>query len=69
MLRAVQQRRVKLALSSFVQYNSAADLVIANVRLRYNPREGNDFYVVYNEGLNTDRFRRYRPFPKPVRSC
>ena len=27
----------------------------ANVRFRYNPREGTDFYLVYNEGVNTDR--------------
>ncbi len=27
------------------------------MRLRYNPSEGHDLYVVYNHGLNTDRFR------------
>ncbi|TDI38256.1 MAG: hypothetical protein E2P02_21005 [Acidobacteria bacterium] len=47
-LRVLVMFSVKLSLSSFVQYNSAANLVFANVRLRYNPREGNDFYVVYN---------------------
>lgn len=47
--------------SAFVQYNSAADSVIANVRLRYNPREGTDLYIVYNENLNTHR-GRYSPF-------
>jgi hypothetical protein len=26
---------------------------MTNVRLRYSPREGNDFYIVYDEGLNT----------------
>ena len=46
--------------SAFVQYDSAADEVTANLRIRYNPREGNDFYLVINEGLNTDRFR-YSP--------
>ncbi len=30
----------------FVQYNTAIDDVIANVRFRYNPREGIDFYLV-----------------------
>jgi hypothetical protein len=49
-----------IAAYSFIQYNSAADAVILNVRLRYNPKEGNDFYLVYNEGLNTDRYD-YRP--------
>ena len=23
--------------------------MIGNIRLRYNPREGNDFFLVYNE--------------------
>ena len=63
-LRALVMFSVKLSLSAFVQYNSAADLVIANVRLRYNPREGNDFYVVYNEGRNTDRFREIPTLPQ-----
>ncbi|MCK7461692.1 MAG: hypothetical protein MZU84_06335 [Sphingobacterium sp.] len=30
----------------------------ANVRFRYNPREGTDFYLVYNEGIYTDRSDR-----------
>jgi hypothetical protein len=42
------------SLAAFLQYNTAIDRVIANVRFRYNPREGNDFYLVYDEGLNTD---------------
>ena len=48
----------------FVQYNSAHRAVIANLRLRYNPREGNDFYLVWDEGLVTDRhsFDPVRPF-------
>lgn len=47
----------KLSVAAFVQYNSAIDAVISNFRLRYNPREGNDFYIVYNEGYNSDRYR------------
>jgi hypothetical protein len=47
----------------FVQYTSAQNSVIANLRLRYNPREGNDLYVVWNEVLVTDRtsFTPVRP--------
>jgi hypothetical protein len=58
----VARLRTRLMLSTrltgaaFVQYNSAADAVSMNFRVRYNPREGNDLYIVYNEGLNTDRF-------------
>jgi uncharacterized protein YlzI (FlbEa/FlbD family) len=44
-----------LSTAFFVQYTSAADLVTLNARLRYNRREGQDFYLVFNDGLNTER--------------
>ncbi|MEX0601311.1 MAG: DUF5916 domain-containing protein, partial [Rhodothermales bacterium] len=47
---------VKLSATAFIQYSSAADALITNVRIRYNAREGNDLYVVYNEGRNTNRY-------------
>ena len=54
---------ISVSFSAYVQYNSADDAVITNVRFRYNPREGNDLYLVYDEGYNMDRFREipYRP--------
>ncbi len=45
------------SLSSLAQVNSAARGGVANVRLRYSPREGRDLYLVVNEGFNTDRLR------------
>ncbi len=39
----------KLSVSVFVQYNNVVDEFIGNFRLRYNPREGNDLYIVFNE--------------------
>ncbi len=45
------------SLASFLQVNSAADAGLANLRLRYNPREGSDLYLVVNWGFNTDRLR------------
>lgn len=45
----------KLSVSTFIQYNSAENAIITNFRLRYNPREGNDLYLVFNEGRNTYR--------------
>ena len=39
----------KLSASIFVQYNNDNDAFIGNFRLRYNPREGNDFYLVLND--------------------
>jgi len=43
------------SLSSLFQLNSAADAGLVNLRLRYNPREGSDLYLVINEGFNTNR--------------
>lgn len=45
----------KTSISTFIQYNSAENAVITNFRFRYNPREGNDFYIVFNEGRSTYR--------------
>lgn len=45
----------ELSVSTFAQYSNASGSFISNFRLRYNPKEGNDLYIVYNEGLNTDR--------------
>jgi hypothetical protein len=58
----VLRLRTRVALSTrlsgaaLVQYNSAANAVSLNARVRYNPREGNDLYLVFNESLVTDRF-------------
>jgi hypothetical protein len=43
------------SLNSFGQYNSSTNEAGINARLRYNFREGNDLWLVYNETLNTDR--------------
>ncbi|MCK5840040.1 MAG: hypothetical protein KAG99_09325, partial [Bacteroidales bacterium] len=53
----------KLSISTFVQHNSADNAVIANFRLRYNPREGNDLYLVYNEDFNTSRYQEIPTLP------
>jgi len=53
----------KTSLAAFVQYNTDIDAVIANVRFRYNPREGVDFHLVFNEGRNTNPFSRYPALP------
>ncbi len=61
-LRILAMLSIKFSATAFIQYNSASNSVIANIRIRYNPREGNDFYLVYNEGLNTNRYRE-SPIP------
>ena len=45
----------QVSLNGFVQYNSASDRFSTNIRFRYNFREGNDLWLVYNENLNTYR--------------
>ena len=47
----------KLSTFAFLQYSSTADRLAANPRFRYNPSEGHDLYIVWNEGLVTDRYR------------
>jgi hypothetical protein len=59
-LKALLMLNTRLSVSSFVQYNSADNGMVTNLRIRYNPREGNDFYIVVNEGRNT-----YRDFENP----
>lgn len=46
----------KLSVSSFVQYNSVNNIAVVNFRLRYNPKEGNDLFLVYNETRPTSGF-------------
>ncbi len=49
--------------SAFIQYNSAVNAISSNIRLRYNPREGNDLYIVFNEGRNTNLERETPRLP------
>jgi hypothetical protein len=55
-LRAEVMLSTEISAVAFVQYNSTLDLAVANVRIRYNPREGDDLYIVWNEGMNANRF-------------
>lgn len=41
--------------NAFIQYNSTTDRLDFNVRLRYALAEGTNLWVVYNEGLDTER--------------
>ncbi len=44
----------KLSVNAFVQLSNTSHRMAANVRFRYNFREGNDLWIVYNEGWNLD---------------
>lgn len=63
-LKVLLMFNTKLSVSAFVQYNSDEHNIISNFRLRYNPREGNDFYIVYNEGTNTELDREVPTLPR-----
>ena len=52
-LRVLYMLSTKVSFSTFIQYNSAINKVISNVRFRYNPKEGTDLFLVFNEGRNT----------------
>jgi hypothetical protein len=56
-LRLLYMLNTKFTVSAFSQYNSLANGIVSNLRIRYNPREGNDLYIVFNEATNTDRDR------------
>jgi len=43
----------KLSFTTFVQYNTLSNRIITNARIRYNAKEGNDLYIVYNEGIDS----------------
>jgi hypothetical protein len=53
-VKALFMLNTKISASVLVQYVNIEDEFITNFRFRYNPREGNDFYIVYNgfRGLN-----------------
>jgi len=45
----------RLSANALIQYNSLSDLIGVNLRIRYHLRQGTDFWVVYDEGLRSDR--------------
>ena len=59
----VARLRIRTALdaqrsgNAFVQYNSTTGSLDVNLRMRYAIAEGTDVWLVYNEGLDTDRTR------------
>jgi hypothetical protein len=54
-LKALYMLSTKISASLLLQYVNTEDEMIANFRLRYNPREGNDFYLVFNDFRGLDK--------------
>ena len=47
----------KLSVKLLSQLDELSNRITSNLRVRYNPQEGTDLYIVFNQGLNTDRTR------------
>jgi len=62
-LRMLYMVNTKFSVSAFTQYNSLANGIVSNLRIRFNPREGNDLYIVFNEATHTDRERMVPMLP------
>lgn len=54
-LRTRVMLNARISAAALLQLNSLDDRVGANIRVRYNPREGHDLWLVWNETLRTDR--------------
>jgi hypothetical protein len=52
-IKAVYMHDTRLSFNAYIQYNTAVHAIVTNLRLRYNPKEGNDLYLVFDEGRNT----------------
>jgi hypothetical protein len=53
----------RLSLLMYFQYSSNEKFGVNNIRFRYNPREGNDLYIVYNGDYNTNLTSEYPKLP------
>jgi len=55
-LRVLYMLNPRFSVSAYVQFNNESRLFSGNFKLRYNPSEGNDLYIVFNEILNHGRY-------------
>jgi hypothetical protein len=53
-VRALVMFNAQLSLITFAQINSVADSTLVNARLRFNPSEGHDLYLVYDNSRSYD---------------
>jgi hypothetical protein len=54
LLRALIMFDARLSLATFAQINSVKGSTLVNARLRFNPREGHDLYLVYDNAHSYD---------------
>jgi len=58
----------RVSLSGFLQATSEGNVGLGNLRLRYNPREGVDLYIVYNNETSLDRLGQFEFNEVPLQS-
>lgn len=61
--KALYMLNTRFSVNGYFQYNTAANGIVSNLRLRYNPKEGNDLFIVINEGRNTNLTREVPNLP------
>jgi hypothetical protein len=54
-LKAQVALNTRVSFNAFAQYDNVDDHARLNGRFRYNFGEGTDFWLVYDEGMNTER--------------
>ena len=62
-IKALYMLNTKFSVNAFIQYDKSVHGIISNLRIRYNPKEGNDLYIVFNEGRNTNLSREVPNLP------
>jgi len=55
-IKAIYMLDTRLSFNAYIQYNTAVNSILTNIRMRYNPKEGNDLFLVFNEGRNTNLY-------------
>jgi hypothetical protein len=62
-IKALYMLNTRFSVNAYVQFNKSFHGIITNLRIRYNPKEGNDLYLVVNEDRNTDLYREFPNLP------
>jgi len=53
----------QVSVKLLTQYDDLNNQLSSNLRFRYNPREGTDLYIVFNQGMNSNRNRMEPTLP------
>lgn len=56
-LSLIYNLNTKISLKVYSQFDDLSDITSTNLRFRYNPIEGTDLFIVFNQGINSERAR------------